>query len=177
MITFFIYKPLKYIRGKLIEKYFYLPINFYYNNASGSICNNILTNLNKASIAFYDFAKNLSLIIKMTVLIIIIFKMNYIYIIPYFLCNGILLSIIIFFRKKEIKIIKNQYIVLGNLCDEITDILEGEFDIYSNNLYKFFFNKSKKNINSAIDNFLEKRQIYSYVESNLVFLSKKFYQF
>ncbi len=173
MITFFIYKPLNDIRGKLVKKYFYLPINFYYNNASGSISNNILTNLNQATMTFYNFAKNMSLIIKIIVLIIIIFKMNYIYIIPYFLCNGILLSLIIFFRKKEIKIIKNQYIVLGDLCDEITDILEGEFDIYSNNLYKFFFNKSKKNINNGIDNFLEKRQIYSYVESNLVFLIQK----
>lgn len=148
--------PSKNIRQLLINKYLDLPIDFYYNNGPAAIFRNIAGNLNLALQSFYELVKKFTIIIKTIIYLLFVLTINPLYSFFIIIFNTTLMLLINIIERKKLSILKKQSSEFMKVYDEAYDCLEGEFDIYANNLFKYFLNKIKKSIKNLTMNILSR---------------------
>lgn len=142
----FLRYPMEKVKISIIKKSFYLPIEYYYKNNPGEIYKNLSRNTSMANQNFYILVRQLSLIIKILFSFIVIIRISWIYSIIFISVNSILLIANYFFTKEEIKSLDKMHD--NPSYSYIYDTLDGHFDLYSNNLSKYFL---KRNQNALTD--------------------------
>jgi ABC-type multidrug transport system fused ATPase/permease subunit len=152
----FIIKPSKIIRNELFENYIQMPIDFYYDNGPAGIARNLSGNLNNAISSTYNLLKIYISLIKTIVYLISIILINPLYSLFIILSDFFIIFINNIIERKKVSILSNQNEAFMNTYDKVYDNLEGEYEIYANNIFKYFTTNIKKPIENLTMNFLAK---------------------